>query len=49
MKEKSDLYFEQGAKEFWICTEKGDMSFFNAHGELKGSSLIPNFPKHIEL
>ena len=49
MEEKRKLYFEQGAKEFWICTEKGDMKFFNAHGEIDNSSLVPNFPKHIEL
>ena len=49
MKEKRKLYFEQGAKEFWICTEKGDMQFFNVHGEIDNSSLVPNFPKLIEL
>jgi Uma2 family endonuclease len=49
MKEKRKLYFELGAKEFWICTEKGDMKFFNVDGKLENSSLVPNFPKHIEL
>ena len=49
MKEKRKLYFEQGAKEFWICTEKGNMKFFDAHGEIENSSLVPDFPKHIEL
>ena len=49
MREKMKLYFEQGAKEFWICTEEGDMQFFNAHGEINVSFLVPDFPKHIEL
>ncbi len=49
MKEKRKLYFEQGAKEFWICTEKGDMTFFNVDEELEHSSLVANFPQHIEL
>jgi Uma2 family endonuclease len=49
MKEKRKLYFEQGAKEFWICTEEGGIKFFNADGQLEKSSLVPNFPKHIEL
>ncbi|MCI5146791.1 MAG: Uma2 family endonuclease [Candidatus Electrothrix sp. AR3] len=49
MEEKRKLYFEQGAKEFWLCTEQGDLTFFNVHGELKASSLVPDFPEHIEL
>lgn len=49
MEEKRKLYLEQGAKEFWICTEEGDVEFFNAYGELEDSCLVPNFPKHIKL
>jgi len=49
MEEKRKLYFEQGAKEFWICTEQGDMKFFDTGGEIDNSSLAPDFPKHIEL
>ncbi|WP_133511450.1 Uma2 family endonuclease [Candidatus Thiosymbion oneisti] len=49
MEEKSKLYFEQGAKEFWICTEQGDMKFFDIGGEIDHSSLVPDFPKHIKL
>lgn len=49
MEEKRKLYFEQGAKEFWICTEKGSMKFFNADRELEDSTLVPGFPKRIEI
>lgn len=49
MKEKRSLYFEQGAREFWICTEKGNMEFFDAHGKIERSSLVSGFPKHVEL
>lgn len=49
MEEKRKLYFEQGAKEFWLCTEKGDMQFFNIDGELERSLLVPDFPQRIEL
>jgi len=49
MEEKRKLYFEQGAKEFWICTEQGNMKFFNTREEIDNSSLVPDFPKHIEL
>jgi hypothetical protein len=48
-KNKRMLYFEQGANEFWLCTEKGDMQFFNLEGELERSSLVPDFPQRIEL
>jgi len=49
MREKRKLYFEQGAKELWICTEQGDMKFFNTGGKIDPSFLVPDFPKHIEL
>jgi Uma2 family endonuclease len=49
MEEKRKLYFEQGAKEFWLCTKQGDMTFFHVHGEIDRSSLVSEFPKYIEL
>ncbi len=49
MEEKRALYFEQGAQEFWLCTEQGDMLFFDVLGKLEASSLAPEFPEHIEL
>lgn len=49
MDEKRMLYFEQGALEFWLCTEQGNMSFFDPKGELERSGLVPDFPLYIEL
>ena len=49
MEEKRRLYFEQGARECWLCTEQGDMSFFDHQGEIKRSRLVPDFPAHIVL
>ncbi len=49
MDEKSALYFEQGAKEFWLCDEEGNMHFYSAAGELEHSLLSPDFPRKVEL
>ncbi|QQO55311.1 MAG: Uma2 family endonuclease [Thiohalocapsa sp. PB-PSB1] len=49
MEEKKGLYFGQGAKEFWLCDENGDITFFNHSGQLGSSSLVPNFPNKIDL
>jgi Uma2 family endonuclease len=46
---KRHLYFEVGAREFWLCTEEGDMRFFSPQGELERSGLFGEFPKHIEI
>jgi len=48
MAEKRTLYFEQGAREVWICNQKGKMSFYNLSGPLEQSLLVPEFPKKIE-
>ena len=29
MSEKAQLFFEKEAEEFWLCTEAGEMSFYN--------------------
>lgn len=48
MDEKRELYFESGAKEFWLCDKQGVMRFFHKdHGRLKSSELAPLFPKKI--
>ncbi|MDA8308613.1 MAG: hypothetical protein M0Z81_17550 [Deltaproteobacteria bacterium] len=47
--EKRQLYFEAGAKEFWICGEAGNMRFFNPQGELKKSEIFGEFPTHIDI
>ena len=44
MKEKRKLYFEQGAKEVWICDEYGNVSFYDENGKLEQSHMFPNFP-----
>ncbi|WP_295405622.1 Uma2 family endonuclease [uncultured Thiocystis sp.] len=49
MQEKRLLYIESGALEFWVCNEPGNMTFFDAHGALIHSSLVPDFPKTFEI
>ena len=50
MDEKQGLYFESGAKEFWLCDKHGHLSFFNKEkGRLNSSELVPSFPKKITL
>ena len=45
MDSKRRLYFESGAKEFWLCNKKGEMRFFTPEGEVNASHLFPSFPK----
>jgi Uma2 family endonuclease len=49
MAEKSQLYFEAGAKEVWLCNENGVMRFFNAQQELERSVLAPKFPEKVDV
>ena len=49
LEEKRHLYFDKGAKEFWLCDEDGDMRFFNPRGELERSELFGEFPGHIDI
>jgi Uma2 family endonuclease len=49
MDAKRKLYFEAGAKEFWLCGNDGDMRFFNPRGELEKSELFGEFPAHIDI
>lgn len=49
MEEKKRLYFDQGAKEVWICNEQGELQFFNDHHSLKQSYEVPEFPQYIEI
>jgi antitoxin component YwqK of YwqJK toxin-antitoxin module len=48
MKEKRELYFENGAIEVWICNENGDISFYNSEGKLEQSVLFSKFPQKVE-
>lgn len=43
------LYFEKGAIEFWLCDLDGEMTFFDAAGEIRQSKLCPKFPARIEI
>ena len=45
---KKLLYFEVGAREFWLCDKNGDMRFFNPQGELERSEFFGQFPGHID-
>lgn len=49
MEEKMQLYFQAGAREFWVCDEYGNMRFFNHRGELGRSEFFGEFPKHIDI
>lgn len=45
IRDKTALYFEAGAKEVWLCSMEGKMSFFSGPGEsLAASTLVPDFP-----
>ena len=47
--QKRMLYFEAGAKEVWLCSEKGEITFFHSVEERSASSrLVPDFPQMIE-
>jgi Uma2 family endonuclease len=48
MQEKKNLYFNVGAREFWLC-DQGIIRFFNKNNELECSELIKNFPNYLEL
>ncbi|MBT9098720.1 Uma2 family endonuclease [Methylovulum psychrotolerans] len=49
MLEKRQLYFQQQAKEFWLCDQQGNVRFFNPQTELLHSELMRQFPKHIDV
>lgn len=49
--EKMVLYLDAGAKEVWICSKAGAMSFYSGPDApaLKSSKICPRFPKRVEL
>ena len=49
MDEKRNLYFSLGAKEVWVCDEKGEMQFYDESGKIENSGKCPLFPNTIEL
>jgi len=46
---KKNLYFANGAIEFWLCDNEGHMSFYSKDGKLEKSVLVPAFPARISL
>jgi Uma2 family endonuclease len=49
MEIKKQLYFEQGAQEFWLCDKNGDVIFLNAQQQLIKSEIILDFPNRITI
>jgi Uma2 family endonuclease len=49
MREKRELYFARGAKEFWVCGNDGGMRFFNNYHELSESALVKGFPSKVAI
>jgi len=49
MEERKALYFARGAEEFWLCSETGEMSFYDRQGRRDGSVLVPAFPRKVDL
>jgi Uma2 family endonuclease len=51
IEEKKLLYFDAGAREVWLCSKTGVLSFFGPgiNSDLPGSILCPSFPKRINL
>jgi len=50
IREKMELYFDAGAKEAWVCSLSGVISFFGPGlSPLNGSQLCAKFPQEIAL
>ncbi|MDR3556033.1 MAG: Uma2 family endonuclease [Syntrophobacteraceae bacterium] len=49
LEEKRLLYFEKGAREFWLCDDNGNLRFFNPQRQLERSELFGEFPGHIDI
>jgi len=47
MDKKRVLYLNAGAKEFWLCDDRGQMTFFDAQGQHPRSHLCPTFPSQL--
>jgi Uma2 family endonuclease len=49
--EKRSLYFDAGAKEVWVCSLKGEMTFYGPKSDtpVTQSKLCPKFPKKVTL
>lgn len=40
MEQKINLYFDQGAKEVWLCNQEGEITYFSRDGEIEVSKEI---------
>ena len=51
IQEKMALYFDAGAREVWLCSQSGVLSFFGpgTAQPMGASELCPQFSKHMEL
>nr|VFJ63476.1 MAG: Putative restriction endonuclease [Candidatus Kentron sp. FW] len=49
MEEKRRIYLSQGAREYWLCDEEGDLSFYDRKGRLEKSGLFPEMPARIAM
>lgn len=45
--EKKEIYFDQGAMEFWLCDSFGNMTFFVKDGKVERSKMAKNFPSSV--
>jgi len=45
---KKELYLEAGAQEVWICSEEGNIEFYDESGMLEKSKITPEFPGWIK-
>ncbi len=49
MFEKIELYLQQGAKEIWLCDQKGEMSIYDATGNVSSSKFFAQAPQKFSL
>lgn len=45
LEERRELFFEQGAQEFWLCDQDGHLSYFSPDGQIARSACYPMFPE----
>jgi Uma2 family endonuclease len=49
IEDKKILYFDAGAREVWLCSANGSMTFSNSAGPIPASALCPQFPKRVKI
>lgn len=49
MREKRALFFDAGAREVWLCSESGEMTFYLTGSDAATmSALFPTFPARVD-